>query len=85
MNCIRILNTNLEKSALARAKRIRHPPEKCLVAFFCISGLKPKPSSMTLARAGALSASMALSCIYISLSSEDNSALDVELKNNTQN
>lgn len=74
-------NTHLEKSALAKAKRMRHPPEKCLVAFFCMSGLKPKPSSMTLARAGALSASMALNCIYISLNSEDNSALDGELNN----
>ncbi|KAE9527388.1 hypothetical protein AGLY_013086 [Aphis glycines] len=36
--------TYFENKALARAKRIRHPPEKCLVAFFCISGLKPKPS-----------------------------------------
>lgn len=74
----------MEKRALASAKRIRHPPEKCLVAFFCISGLKPKPSSMTLARAGALSASMALNCMYISLSSDDNSALDAELENNVQ-
>lgn len=35
---------------------------------------------MMLARAGALSASMALKCMYIVLNSDDNSALDAELE-----
>lgn len=50
--------TYFEKRALAKAKRIRQPPENVLVAAFCIADVKPNPSSMTEALAGALSDSM---------------------------
>jgi hypothetical protein len=42
-----------QKSARASASLILQPPEKLFVGCFCISGVKPKPAKMTLARDGA--------------------------------
>lgn len=56
-----------ENKARAKASRIRHPPEKVLVALACISLLKPKPFRMTDARAGALSASIFSKAAYTSV------------------
>jgi len=41
------------KSARASETRIRHPPEKELVFWFCISAEKPRPKRMAPARDGA--------------------------------
>lgn len=48
----------LENRALAKASLILQPPEKVFVACCCISGVKPKPSRIIDALAGALSASI---------------------------
>jgi len=61
--------SGLEKSARASASLILHPPENSLVFLCCISVVKPNPFNMTLALAGALSASIFCSCIYTSLNS----------------
>jgi len=57
--------------ALAKANLIRQPPEKVLVAAACIEGVKPSPAKITDALAGALSASMASSSAYTSVSLDD--------------
>lgn len=52
----------LEKSALAKAKRILQPPENVLVALTCISEENPRPFNIIDALAGAFSASICSNC-----------------------
>ena len=47
-----------QKSARARARRIRQPPEKVLVAKCCRSSEKPSPARILAARDSALSDSI---------------------------
>ena len=52
--------------AAASATRIRQPPEKCDIGRWMSSWLKPSPTRISEARAGADSASISISRIQIS-------------------
>ena len=56
--------TGCKKRARAKLTRIRHPPEKSLVSFDCISCVKPKPRRMLRARTSAVAASRASNRSY---------------------
>lgn len=53
-----------KNKALASETRIRQPPEKSLVARFCIAVEKPRPANIRRARGSAESAPIALSSSY---------------------
>ena len=56
-----------QKRALAKASRILQPPEKVFVGNRCLSGENPKPARIVAARGSALSDSISLSLLWISL------------------